>query len=115
MKNHAHTCADIFHLIFSFSIFGVRGSLVITFAAIRLQGPRFKPRPGQKFETRFLLHAHPCSKPPGTQYRVLEPVPSVGTHRKKTSDRNRNRNLKLLKRYSKAKRTRVPAYSRALK
>ena len=27
---------------------GVRCSLVVTFAAIRLQGPRFKPRPGQK-------------------------------------------------------------------
>src|SRR6218665_3272843 len=28
----------------------LKGSLVVTFAAIRLQGPRFKPRPGQKFE-----------------------------------------------------------------
>src|SRR6218665_1466653 len=27
--------------------------------AIRLRGPGFKPRPGQKFETRFLLHSHP--------------------------------------------------------
>src|SRR6218665_645201 len=36
-------------------------SLVVTFAAIKLQGPRFKPRPRQKFETRFLLHVHPCS------------------------------------------------------
>src|SRR6218665_1855696 len=39
----------------------VRYSLVVTFVAIRMQGLRFKPRTGQKFETRFLLHAHPCS------------------------------------------------------
>ena len=38
---------------------GVRRSRVVTFAAIRLLGPWFKPRPGQKFETRFLLHSHP--------------------------------------------------------
>ena len=37
---------------------GVRRSRVVTFAAIRLRGPGFKPRPGQKFETRFLLHSH---------------------------------------------------------
>src|SRR6218665_1871090 len=37
---------------------GVRRSLVATFAAIRLRGPRFKPRPGQKFETRILLQSH---------------------------------------------------------
>src|SRR6218665_2682198 len=29
--------------------------------AIKLQGPRFKPRPGQKSEMRFLFHAHLCS------------------------------------------------------
>ena len=29
------------------------------FAAIRLQGPGFKPRPGHKFETKFLLHSNP--------------------------------------------------------
>ena len=40
---------------------GVHCSLVVTFVAIRLQGLRLKSRPGQKFETRFLLHAHPCS------------------------------------------------------
>ena len=39
----------------------MRHSLVVTFAAIRLQGPRFKFRPRQKLETRFLLHVHPCS------------------------------------------------------
>ena len=44
-----------------YNTMGVRRSLVVTFAAIRLQGPRFKPRPGQKFETRFLFPAHPCS------------------------------------------------------
>jgi len=27
--------------------------------AIILRGTGFKPRPGQKFETRFLLHSHP--------------------------------------------------------
>src|SRR6218665_1803014 len=38
----------------------MRRSRVVTFAAIRLQGPGFKPRPGeQEFETRFLLHPHP--------------------------------------------------------
>ena len=38
---------------------GVRHSLVETSTAIRLQGLRFKPWPGHKSETRFLLHAHP--------------------------------------------------------
>ena len=38
---------------------GVRCSRVVTFAAIRLRGPGFKPRPGQKFETRLLLHSYP--------------------------------------------------------
>src|SRR6218665_3309423 len=38
---------------------GVRHSRVVTFAAIRLQGLGFKPRPEQKFETRFLLRSHP--------------------------------------------------------
>src|SRR6218665_3598685 len=38
---------------------GVHRSRVVMFAAIRLRGPGFKPRPGQKFETRFLLHSHP--------------------------------------------------------
>src|SRR6218665_2585119 len=48
-------------LSYSFMYKGVRRSLVVTFAAIRPRGPRFKPRPGQKFETRFLFHAHFCS------------------------------------------------------
>src|SRR6218665_59438 len=34
-------------------------SLAVTFAAIRLRGPRFKPRPGKTFETRFVFYAHP--------------------------------------------------------
>ena len=37
----------------------MRRSRVVTFAAIRLRGPEFKPRPGQKFETRLMLHSHP--------------------------------------------------------
>src|SRR6218665_1626844 len=42
-----------------YAVVGVRSSRVVTFAAIRLRGPGFKPRPGQKFETRLLLHSHP--------------------------------------------------------
>ena len=38
---------------------GVRRSRVVKFAAIRLRGPGFKPRPGQKFKMRLLLHSHP--------------------------------------------------------
>src|SRR6218665_1068717 len=41
---------------------GACGSLVITFAAITLPGPRFKPRPGQTFLSRCLLHAHPMHR-----------------------------------------------------
>ena len=37
----------------------VRRGLVVTFAAISLQGSLFKTRPGQKFEVGFLFHAHP--------------------------------------------------------
>src|SRR6218665_3199654 len=41
---------------------GVRGSLVATSAAARCQGPiEVLPRPGQKFGSSFLLHAHRCS------------------------------------------------------
>src|SRR6218665_2532029 len=39
----------------------VHCSLAVTVAAIILQGPSFKPQPGQKSEMRFLLHAHLCS------------------------------------------------------
>src|SRR6218665_2559548 len=55
---------------------GVRRSPVVTFAAIILQGPRFKPRPGQTFEMRFLHHAcAPHTPPRGPQHEVPEPVP----------------------------------------
>ena len=37
---------------------GVRLSQVVTFVVIRLRSPGIKPRPGKKFETRFLLHSH---------------------------------------------------------
>ena len=60
----------------------VRRSLVVTFAATRLQGPRFKPRPGQKFETRFLLRAHLCSAP-GTTTSGNRASPKPGTHIKR--------------------------------
>src|SRR6218665_2612887 len=69
-------------LTFTMLNWGVRRSIVATFAAIRLQGPRFKPRPRQKFETRFLLHAHPCSASGATTSGTIEPVPSLETHRK---------------------------------
>src|SRR6218665_1211179 len=39
-----------------------RRSRVVTFTAIRLRGPGFKPRPGQKFENEnvcFSFQAHP--------------------------------------------------------
>src|SRR6218665_253273 len=53
-----------------YTYIGVRRSVVVKFAAIRLPGPRFKPRPGQKFETRFL----------GPQHWIPEPVPNLETH-----------------------------------
>ena len=64
MAINSETCLSPFYLWFPFTrepelISGVRCSRVVTFAAIRLRGPGFKPRPGQKFETRFLLHSHP--------------------------------------------------------
>ena len=36
----------------------MRRRRAVTFTAIRLRGPGFKPRPGQKFETRFPIHSH---------------------------------------------------------
>src|SRR6218665_2506295 len=39
------------------------------------------PRPGQKFGSIFLLHAHRCP-PLGPQHRVPEPVPSLETRLK---------------------------------
>ena len=41
----------------------VCGSLVVTFAAMRLPGQRFKARPGQKFGSRFPLYTHPENSP----------------------------------------------------
>src|SRR6218665_2094615 len=47
------TCTSIYiHM-------GARRSRVVTFEAIRLRGPGFKPQQRQKFEMRFLLHSHP--------------------------------------------------------
>ena len=57
----------------------VFGSLVVTLAVIRLPGPKFKPRLGQKFGSRFLFH-HSCmhtpKKPPQKPKMILVPVPS---------------------------------------
>src|SRR6218665_62812 len=33
----------------------------------QVRGPRFKPQPGQKFGTRFMLHVHPYSAYIGPQ------------------------------------------------
>jgi len=51
-------------------------SLVVTFAAIKLQGPRLKPRPGQKFETKFLLQTHQCSASETTTSGTVYQSPS---------------------------------------
>ena len=57
---------------------GVFGSLVVMFAAIRLPGPRFKPRPGQKFGSRFMLPAHPkTSSEEPKIVPVLVPIPDT--------------------------------------
>src|SRR6218665_2741787 len=53
---------NIFYIICLYAtvfIYWVRRSRVVTFAAIRLRGPGFKPRPVQKFENRFLIHSQP--------------------------------------------------------
>ena len=56
------------------------GRLVVTFAAIWLPVPRFKPRPGQKLGLRFLLQAqHEAS--PQEPKMVPVPVPSPDTKR----------------------------------
>src|SRR6218665_96450 len=57
------------------SALGVRRSRVVTFAAIRLRGPGFKPRPGQKFETRFMLHSQPSGG------EGVSPMQGVATRR----------------------------------
>src|SRR6218665_68164 len=66
------------------SVCGVRGVLVVTLAAIRQQGPRFKLRPRQKFETRFLLHAHLCSAS-GTTMSGTRASPKPGNSPRKVS------------------------------
>src|SRR6218665_523999 len=52
---------DIVNILIIYTCISYWGCAVVvaTFATINLRGPRFKPRPGQKFETRFQLHAHP--------------------------------------------------------
>src|SRR6218665_2669699 len=52
---HSHTYTHA-HRYTVYSL-GLRHSRVVTFAAIRLRGSGFKPRPGQKFETTFLLYS----------------------------------------------------------
>ena len=64
---------------------GVCRSRVVTFAAIRLQSSRFKPWPGQKFETRFLqVHAHTWSAS-GTTTSGTRASPKPGNSPKKVS------------------------------
>src|SRR6218665_1395642 len=67
----------------------MRRSRVVTFAAIRLQGLRFKPRPGQKFETRFLLYAHLCSAS-GTTISGTRASPKHGNSPKKSVSEGSN-------------------------
>src|SRR6218665_2450603 len=67
----------------------MRQSLVITFATIRLQGPRLKPRLGQKFETRFMLYSQISSASGTTTLgtAVPEPIPSLENHQKRGKKR----------------------------
>src|SRR6218665_1878106 len=74
----AAICLAFLYLI----MIGVSGSLVITFAAIRLQGPSFKSRPRKKFLTRFLLHALPWSVS-GTTTSGTRASPKPGNSPKK--------------------------------
>ena len=65
---------------------------MVTFAAIRLPGPSFKPQPGHTFRcvpcvrSRFLLHAHPGTSPQEPKM-VPVPVPSSGTKKGLEVDR----------------------------
>ena len=43
------------------------GNLTVTFAVIRLSGPRFKPRLEHKFGSTFQFHAHPLNLAAGTK------------------------------------------------
>src|SRR6218665_1781074 len=58
---------------------GVRGSLVVTFAAARCQGPRFYPGQGRNSDRNFYF-MRTTVPPLGPQHRVPEPVPSLETH-----------------------------------
>src|SRR6218665_3965725 len=62
---------------------GVRGSLVLSFAAARCQGPRFYLGHGRNLDRDFCSMHTPVPVPPlGPQHRVPEPVPSLETHLK---------------------------------
>jgi len=60
---------------------GIRRIRAVTFAAIRLQGPRFKPGQGRNWK-RDLCFMRTPAPPLGSQCRVPEPVPSLETHRR---------------------------------
>src|SRR6218665_1609973 len=76
---------------------GVRRSLVVTFAAIRLRGLRFKPHPQQKFETRFLLHAHPMLRLWDHNIELPEPVPKLETHHQQVEGRSNGADTSITK------------------
>src|SRR6218665_4065195 len=57
---------------------GARRSRVVTFEAIKLRGPGFKPQQRQKFEMRFLLHSHPSDG------EGVSPVPGAAIRRRHT-------------------------------
>src|SRR6218665_1133879 len=60
---------------------GVCGSLVVTFAAARCQGPRLYPGQGRNLDRNFCSMRTPVP-PLGSQHRVPEPVPSLENHLK---------------------------------
>jgi len=55
---------------------------LVKFAAIRLHDSRFKPWPGQKYETRLMVHAHLCSAS-GTTASGTRASPKPGNSLKK--------------------------------
>src|SRR6218665_1991753 len=60
---------------------GVRGRLVLTFAAARCQGLGFYPGQGGGLDRDFCSKRTPAP-PLGPQHRLPEPVPSLETHLK---------------------------------
>src|SRR6218665_2683550 len=60
---------------------GMRGSLVVTFAAAKCQGPRFYLDQGRNLDQHFCSMRTPVLLL-GPQHRVPEPVPSLETHQK---------------------------------